>query len=82
MLPGLRAVFDEMLAQCDDLNKSAAALPGLVAARRLRVETAVIANLARRLTAKLKSGDPLAGRVKLVKPDFVWASLQSAMRIF
>jgi farnesyl-diphosphate farnesyltransferase len=82
MLPGLRGVFDEMLAACDDLNKSAAALPGQVAARRLRVETAVIANLARRLTAKLQAGDALAGRVKLVKSDFVMAALQSIPRIF
>jgi farnesyl-diphosphate farnesyltransferase len=81
MLPGLRAVFDEMLLKCDHLNEEAAALPGLVAARRLRVETAVIANLARRLTAKLKSGDALAGRVKLIKRDFVLAALQSALRI-
>jgi farnesyl-diphosphate farnesyltransferase len=82
MLPGLRAVFDEMLAGCDDLNKAASALPVLVKARRLRVETAVISNLARRLTAKLQEGDALAGRVKLVKQDFVVAALQSSLRIF
>jgi farnesyl-diphosphate farnesyltransferase len=82
MLPGLRAVFDEMLTGCAALNISAAALPALVKARRLRVETAVIANLARRLTAKLQAGDALAGRVKLVKQDFVLAALQSSLRVF
>jgi len=82
MVPGLRAVFDEMLARCDDLNKAAAALPGLVQARRLKVETAVIATLARRLTGKLRTGDALAGRVKLVKSDFIFAALQSIPRVF
>lgn len=82
MLPGLRQVFDEMLTKCEDLNRQAAALPGLVHARRLRVETAVIADLARRLTAKLRAGDALAGRVKLVKQDFFLAALASAARIF
>ena len=53
-----------------ELNAAAAALPGLVKARRLRVETAMIAALARRLTALLQGGDPLATRVKLTKDGF------------
>ena len=44
-------------------------------ARRLRVETAMICSLARRLTAHLKGGDPLAMRVKLSKADFLAATL-------
>lgn len=79
-LPGLRATFDAMLAETEALNRQAAALPGLVKARRLRVETATIAGLARRLTKRLKHGDPLAMRVKLEKADFLGASLSALPR--
>jgi len=81
MLPGMRAVFDKALAATAALNEAAAFLPGLVKARRLRVETAIIASLARRLTAKLLAGDPLATRVKLRKFDFAAATLSSLGRL-
>ncbi len=74
-MPGLRTVFDRMLAATDELNRAAAELPRRVKARRLRVETAIICSLARRLTAHLKGGDPLAMRVKLSKADFLAATL-------
>jgi farnesyl-diphosphate farnesyltransferase len=80
MTPGLRAVFDRMLAATDGLNQAAAALPGLVRARPLRVETAVIASLARRLTGRLKRGDALANRVKLQKSDFLFAAVAALPR--
>ncbi len=79
--PGLRTVLDRMLAATGELNKAASALPKRVKARRLRVETAIIANLARRLTGLLQAGDPLAGRVKLAKTDFVAATIASFGRI-
>ena len=74
-VPDLRIVFDRMLELTEKLNEQAAELPRLVKSRRLRVETAVIAGLAKRLTAKLRSGDPLATRVKLTKLDFIAATL-------
>ncbi|MCB5945450.1 squalene synthase HpnC [Acidocella sp. KAb 2-4] len=74
-VPDLRAVFDRMLDATERLNRDAAALPRAVRAPRLRVETAVIAGLARRLTTKLRAGDPLATRVKLSKLDFLTATL-------
>jgi farnesyl-diphosphate farnesyltransferase len=77
----LRAVFDEMLEKTDGLNAAAAALPGRVRARRLRVETAIIAGLARRLTRKLQGQDFLAGRVKLSKADFLRATLAALPRL-
>jgi squalene synthase HpnC len=80
-LPGLRAVFDKMLAATRELNAAAAALPGQVNARRLRVETAIITRLARKLTLLLEAGDPLAGRVKLQKTDFAMAVMASIGRI-
>lgn len=77
--PGLRGVFDALLDECDALNRAALELPRRVRDRRLRLETAVIVGLARRLAAKLRRGDPVAGRVKLGKPD-VAASLLAALR--
>jgi farnesyl-diphosphate farnesyltransferase len=79
-VPALRAVFDEMLAATAGLNQTATALPGLVRARRLRAETAIIAALARRLTGKLRQGDPLATRVKLARQDFLAAAIAALPR--
>lgn len=79
--PGLRAVFDAMLAETAKLNEAGAALPGLVKAKRLRVETAVIAKLASRLTGKLQAHDPLAMRVKLSAPDFAVATITASPRL-
>jgi farnesyl-diphosphate farnesyltransferase len=50
-----------------------------VADRRLRIETGVILGLARRLTARLRAGDPLATRVKLKGIDVV-TSVLGALR--
>ena len=73
--PGLRRVFDDLLAQCERLNAEAAALPPGVRDRRLRLETGVILNLSRRLTGRLQRQDPIAGRVKLTKMDAAGALL-------
>ena len=79
--PALRQVFDKMLAETEALNREAAALPRLVKARRLKVETAVIAGLAWRLTRLLKRRDPLAMRVKL-RPLDVAAATAAALPRF
>jgi farnesyl-diphosphate farnesyltransferase len=80
MSPGLRQVYDRILAETTKLNAAGAKLPGQVAARRLRVETGIIATLAKNLTAKLQQNDPLAGRVKLQKRDFITALLTNLPR--
>ena len=79
--PGLRQVFNALLDRCDTLNAEATALPRLVRDRRLRIETGVIANLARRLTARLRRQDPIAGRVKLTKTDAVGALLGALVHV-
>ncbi len=76
---GLRQVFGQLLGECDRLNLAAAELPRRVRDRRLRLETAVIAGLARRLARRLRDGDPVATRVKL-KPADVARSLAGALR--
>jgi squalene synthase HpnC len=77
--PALRSVFDALLDHVDALNRMAVDLPRLTRSRRLRLETAVIVNLAHRLTRRLRRDDPVARRVKLTKGDAV-ASLVAALR--
>jgi farnesyl-diphosphate farnesyltransferase len=77
--PGLRRVFSAMLARCEALNQEAGGLPRRVRDRRLRLETAVIAGLSRRLAARLRAGDPLARRVRLTRSDAA-ASVFAALR--
>ncbi len=77
--PGLRKVLDALLDETDRLNQTAADLPHRVRDRRLRVETAVIVNLAKHLARRLRREDPVAGRVKLTKGD-VAASVALALR--
>jgi hydroxysqualene synthase len=67
---GLRATLDHLLDRTADLVREAAGLPPRVVASGLRRETAVIVSLAERLTARLRRGDPVAGRVKLTPYDF------------
>ena len=76
---GLRQVFDGLLDRIDALNERAAELPRLVRDRRLRLEVAIIVGLARRLTRRLRRGDPVGTRVKLQKTD-VAGSVISALR--
>ena len=69
--PGLRRVLDRCLDTTDALLVTAQTLPGRLTSRGLAMESAVIVRLATRLSALLKRGDPLAGRVALTKLDFV-----------
>ena len=56
--PGLRATIDEILDHVDRLNRVAEDLPRLVKDKRLKIETAMILALAKRLTKRLRYGDP------------------------
>ncbi len=78
--PGLRRVIDELLDSTDRLIARAAVLPGGVAARGLRWESATIVALARRLSRRLRHGDPLAARVALTKGDFAAALATGILR--
>jgi phytoene/squalene synthetase len=74
---GLRQVFDALLDKVDLLNQAALGLPRRTGSRRLRLETAIIAGLAHRLTRRLRQADPIAMRVKLTKVDAVSSALAS-----
>jgi len=75
--PALRRVITRLLDHCDALNQAGAALPRHVRDIRLRLETAIIARLSRRLAARLRAGDPLATRVKLRPLDVLTSVLRA-----
>jgi squalene synthase HpnC len=66
----IRAVLDMCLTGTEELLATAAELPPRLRSRSLAMESAVILHLARRLTRRLRDGDPIAGRVKLTRWDF------------
>ena len=75
--PALRRVFITLLDRIDRMNHAAAALPELVRNVRLRLETAVIRGLAKRLARRLGRADPIASRVRLRRSDAVFSVLTS-----
>jgi farnesyl-diphosphate farnesyltransferase len=77
--PALRKVFDSLLHRVDRMTTFATDLPRRTRDRRLRLETAVIVNLAKRLALRLKDQDPLAMRVRLTKADVAF-SVMLALR--
>ncbi len=80
--PALRRVFFTLLDRIDRLLLAAAELPVTAKDRRLRMETAVIYGLAKRLRHRLGVRDPLAGRVKLSKLDGVFSLLGSIRHLW
>ncbi|HKY95683.1 MAG TPA: squalene/phytoene synthase family protein, partial [Kiloniellales bacterium] len=79
LTPALRSVLDRTLAATDELIAGARALAGLLAPRRLAMESAAIWRIARRLSALLKAADPLAARVKLSKAQFLACGLGGSL---
>ncbi len=77
--PGLRKVFDSLLHRVERMTTFASDLPPRTRDRRLRLETAVIVGLAKRLANRLAKQDPLARPVKLSKFDFA-TSVLAALR--
>ncbi len=66
-----RDVLDAALDRVAERLDAAAALPRLVASRRLAMEATVTMAMARRLLARLRAADPVTGRVALTKADAV-----------
>jgi len=77
MTPGMRKVFGSVLHRVERMTRFASDLPKRVKDRRLRMETAAIVGLAKRLAVRLERGDPLAAPVKLSKLDFAASFLAS-----
>jgi len=66
--PELRCALDQGLDGVEALLSRAAPLAAAIADPRLGLEVAVLHALARRLTARLRAGDPLAGGGRLARP--------------
>ena len=78
--PPLRAIFDRMLDRVDQLNATAAGLPGAIRRRGLRMESAAILAISRRLARKLRLEDPLARRVALGRTGKLAAMAEGVLR--
>ena len=80
-VPAMRRVFDRTLAGVDDLMVEARRLPAGLHNRRLAMESAVIIEIAERLTVLLKRGDPLTRRIQLTKAGFLWCALRGVAAV-
>lgn len=74
--PELRDVMDRCLQGVEVLLVEARRLPKGLHSRRLAMESGVIVEIADRLTGLLGRRDPVAGRVALSKPGFLWCGLK------
>ena len=72
---GLRQVIDRCLDATESLLETARALPALIRRTRFAMEAAVILHIAERLTVELRQRDPLAERVVLSKPRYLFCGL-------
>ncbi|MDX9860558.1 MAG: squalene synthase HpnC [Rhodospirillales bacterium] len=77
--PALRRVLDLALDGTERLLDTARALPSGLVSRRLAVESGAILAIADRLVDMLRRGDPLARRIQLSKPQFLWCCLRGAV---
>jgi hydroxysqualene synthase len=68
---GLRKVMEQCLDGTDELLSLADKLPEQLKSRRLAMETATIVKIAHKLSAELRSRDPIAGRVQLTTFQFL-----------
>jgi len=75
MTLGLRKVFDSLLHRVERMTRFSSDLPKRTQDRRLRLETAIIVGLAKRLASRLERRDPLAAPVRLSKFDFTAKTL-------
>ena len=79
--PGLRRVIDRCLDDTDALITLARTLPGRLKSRRLAMESAAIVAIAERLSAHLRRRDPLAERVVLSRPEYLWCCMKGAAAV-
>jgi hydroxysqualene synthase len=74
--PGIRKVIDRCLDATDELMTEARRLPSGLKSKRLAMESAFIVRIADALIKRLREEDPVAGRVQLSKPGFVWCGIR------
>ena len=79
--PGMRRVLDRCIEGTRKLIATSKQLPGALSSRRLALESAVIVNIAERLTDELARRDPIAERVELTKPQFIGCGLRGVAAV-
>lgn len=77
----MRTVLDTVLDATDDLLVRARDLPAALRSPRLAAESAVVLEMARVLARMLRRRDPLAERVELGRPRFMWVTLSGLGRV-
>lgn len=77
--PELRQVIDMALDHVDGLIDLARPLPGRIRDRRLRCQAAVTVQVAQRLSARLRTADPLAAKVGLSPLDYAMATVAGVL---
>lgn len=77
--PALRRAIDRCLDGVDALLGRAESMPPSVRRRGLRLESAVILALAKRLTALLRRNDPVAGPVKVSRPVWIFCAMKGVL---
>jgi len=81
LVPGMRKVLDLCLDATAELMVEARKLPGQLKSRHLAMESAVIVRIADKLTDALRRRDPLATRVQLTKPQFLWCGFRGIVGV-
>jgi len=76
----LRAVQMRCLNRTEALLRTADKLPGALKSRSLAMESGVIVSIAWKLVDELRRKDPVAQRVELSKPQFLWCGLKGAIK--
>lgn len=77
--PAVRSAIDRCLDGVDALLARAETMPPSVRRRGLRLESAVILELAKRLSARLRHEDPVAGRVKVARLGWAIAGVRGVL---
>ncbi|MGI9413871.1 MAG: squalene synthase HpnC [Hyphomicrobiales bacterium] len=74
--PEMRRVLDRCIEGVRALLAQSQRLPSALSSRRLALESAVIVQIALRLTDELARRDPIAERIELTKPQFLACALR------
>ncbi len=78
--PALRSVLDRCVAATEALMPEAGRLPPKLKSLHLALESAVIVEIADQLLRELARRDPVAERIELTKPQFVWCGLKGVVK--
>ncbi len=76
---GFSKVIEEIIDKIEVMLKNSGRGLKLISSRRLRIETLIILNIAKRLSNLLKINDPLKKKVKLSRIDLIFCFIKGIM---